>query len=177
MILITTALLVGCGEDEPEPAEPPPVAKPAPKPPPKEPVKPPKPKEPAPVEPTIVEGIKASLGEPFETEKCAATLGLGVLQIRNYDPAEPNKFPAVLLWMKTEAEGVEALKGSTLAAHAFVQKTAEAPPLYDTSGNVKVKITDVQDTLILGEVVGATLVDIDSGQPVAFECEFVAKTN
>ncbi len=120
--------LSGCGGEEP-PAPTPAPAKPAPAPA-KKPVAPVKPVESAKVEDVLTPHLNVTIdGTPIELKGCHATLGLGVLQVQNYDAdAETETYPQIFLRAKPDVDNLKSLEGNTIDAQVFVQTLATSLP-------------------------------------------------
>jgi hypothetical protein len=177
-VLPLLVALTGCGGDEEQAADTPaPVQETAPKPPPKKEEKAPAKLEPVKKEEAELKPImKLTVDEPIKSDVCTATLGLGVLQVRNTPVAKSAVYPDVLIWSKAGVDNVKALEGNTFDAQVFVQKSAETTPLHVSDGaTVKLKITKVSGKTIAGEVSGGSIFDIESEREIPLKCEFVAE--
>jgi hypothetical protein len=166
--------LVGCGdEEEPVPVAP---APPAATPPPKAPVKTTKPDKVEPVEEVLEPNLKLVLDEPLESTTIFASLSAGVLQIRNHEAEQIEVLPSVFLWANVGEDDFKALENKSVDAKMFAHTSSETSPWHAAgSGTVKLLITKVTDTMLVGEVTAGELINVDTGQKLKVDCKFVAE--
>ena len=122
--------------------------------------------------------FELNVGQPLKTEACyVRCIALGadrpaVLQLQSYQHAEKESFPSVFAQATVASVDVAALSGQTVEAQLFIKPQPNAATFYTREAPVQLKITAIEEGVVIGEILGGSVCASDTSQPTPVSGRF-----